>query len=641
MNQKTSDPALDAEHFSLLLDLIETEREAEKEENKRELDRWPVETREAMGKTVTRLAVERRDVGTAGLPLLILSRPPAGEALSPFHAMDQGDIVRVSFSGDLKPVDGTLYDVDEYRVAVALNEDLLETPRGRCQIDLLGSDATYKRMRQALQKVRDASAGKDLGRLREVLLGRKPAEAGPAPAPDFFNHGLNHWQKEAVAGALSAEDVAIVHGPPGTGKTTVLVEIIRQAAARGQRVLASAPSNIAVDNMLEKLLDDDVRLVRLGHPARTLESLRHATLMAQVADHPDQRLIRELDQARERLIVQRDRANDRGRGLTFEEDRDMKREIQDLWRQARDMEFALGRRIVRDAQIVLGTHGGIGKAMSKEKFDLAVLDEASQATEPLSWIPITHARKVVLAGDPLQLPPTIYSKKAADAGLGTTLMERLYGVLPDNLKTLLRVQYRMHETIMGFSSERFYQGKLEADESVRTHLAKDLPGVQATALTEGPFVYVDTAGTGYQEVWNELMDSRENQGEAELALKIWKELEDAGVGPRQAALITPYAAQSRMLKHMVPKGLEVGTVDGFQGREKEIVIVSLVRSNEQGEVGFLGDTRRMNVAMTRARRLLIVIGDSATIGRHPFYEAFLDYVEKKGVHRSAWEWMNQ
>jgi ATP-dependent RNA/DNA helicase IGHMBP2 len=351
--------------------------------------------------------------------------------------------------------------------------------------------------------------------------------------------------------------------------------------------------------------------------------------MAQVADHPDQRLIRELDQARERLIVQRDRANDRGRGLTFEEDRDMKREIQDLWRQARDMEFALGRRIVRDAQIVLGTHGGIGKAMSKEKFDLAVLDEASQATEPLSWIPITHARKVVLAGDPLQLPPTIYSKKAADAGLGTTLMERLYGVLPDNLKTLLRVQYRMHETIMGFSSERFYQGKLEADESVRTHLAKDLPGVQATALTEGPFVYVDTAGTGYQEVWNELMDSRENQGEAELALKIWKELEDAGVGPRQAALITPYAAQSRMLKHMVPKGLE------------EIVIVSLVRSNEQGEVGFLGDTRRMNVAMTRARRLLIVIGDSATIGRHPFYEAFLDYVEKKGVHRSAWEWMNQ
>jgi ATP-dependent RNA/DNA helicase IGHMBP2 len=195
----------------------------------------------------------------------------------------------------------------------------------------------------------------------------------------------------------------------------------------------------------------------------------------------------------------------------------------------------------------------------------------------------------------------------------------------------------MNSVIMGFSSERFYEGKLEADDSVKDHLATGLPGVRPTGLTEGPLTYVDTAGAGFDEAWNELLDSRENAGEAGLALRLWKELEAAGVRPGQVAVITPYAAQARLLKPTLPKGMEVGTVDGFQGREKEIVIVSLVRSNEKGQVGFLSDTRRMNVAMTRARRLLIVIGDSATIGRHPFYDSFLAYAMKHGSYRSSYE----
>lgn len=624
------------QHFERLLRLIEVERDAEKEENKRSLDRWPVETREALGKTVTRLTVERRDVGVGGIPLLVLARAPAGEALVPFHAMDQGDIVRVSFSNGWNPMDGTLYEVEDYRTVVALNAPLIETPTGRCQVDLLGSDATYKRMRRALNLARDA--GGRLARLRGVLLGDEPADINALPDVDFFDKDLNSYQRDAVRSALAAEDVALVHGPPGTGKTTVLAEIIRQAVKRGQRVLASAPSNIAVDNMLEKLIAAGLRVVRMGHPARTLENLRHATLMAQIAEHPDQDLIREMDQDRERLAVQQARADERGAGLSAEEFDAYKREIRSLWKEARKLEKTLGREIVQAAQVVLATHGGIGKLLHGERFDLAVLDEASQATEPLSWIPIVQADRVVLAGDPLQLPPTIYSKEAAAAGLRTTLMERLNERLPDGLRTLLRVQYRMHETIMGFSSRQFYDGKLEADESVRGHLAVDLPEVKATELTKGPLVYVDTAGTGFQEVWNELLDSRENPGEAQLAVKLWKELEAAGIYPEEAAIITPYAAQARMIRPLGPRALEVGTVDGFQGREKEVVIVSLVRSNEQGEVGFLGDTRRMNVAMTRARRLLIVIGDSATIGRHSFYASFLEYVEKHGSYRSAYEW---
>jgi predicted DNA helicase len=250
------------------------------------------------------------------------------------------------------------------------------------------------------------------------------------------------------------------------------------------------------------------------------------------------------------------------------------------------------------------------------------------------------AKKVVFAGDSHQLPPTIYSKEAAEQGLSTTLFDRLQESLPDTLQTLLRVQYRMHETIMRFSSDKFYEGKLIADESVKAHTANEIPGVQETELTRSPLAFIDTAGTGYGEVWNELLESRENEGEAALAIRLMEELRTSGVRSTDIAIITPYVAQVKKLKIMLPdRSVEIGSIDSFQGREKEVVIVSLVRSNEEGEVGFLSDTRRMNVGMTRARRLLIVIGDSATISRHPFYNDFLTYVEKIEAHRSAWEWI--
>ena len=618
------------------MDLLEIEREAEKEENKRKLDRWPVEMREQLGKTVSRLSIERRDVGVGGLPLLILARQAQGEALSPFHAMDQGDLVRVTFlNGDFS-VEGTLYNVEDYRVTVALNQDLVEEPSGKCRIDLLGSDATYKRMRRALDIA--LRQGGRLGELRDILLGHTPpAFAGAHENLKFFNDRLNEFQREAVRSAMAAQDIALIHGPPGTGKTTVLAEIIRQTVAQGKSILATAPSNIAVDNMLEKLLDAGVKVVRLGHPARILENLRHATLLAQLDEHPDQKVIRLMDQDRERMVVQRLRKQGK---LTADEDKALKREIKALWKEARAIEKSISKRIIQQADVVLATHGGIGQLIASERFDLVCLDEASQATEPLSWIPILLAEKIVMAGDPLQLPPTIHSPEAAEGGLKITLMERLQPNLPDQLKTLLRIQYRMNEQIMGFSSAQFYENKLVAHASVKEHSLLDIPHIVPSGLTGARLVFVDTAGTNYTETWNELLDSRENEGEAGLVLKLWNELAESGVKPHWAALISPYAAQVRLLRHQVPPGLEVGTVDGFQGREKEVILLSLVRSNDQGEVGFLSDTRRMNVAMTRARRLLIVVGDSATIGRHKFYEAFLDYVQTHGEHRSAWEWMS-
>ena len=627
------------EHFERLQKLLELEREAEKEENLREVRRFPLATREALGKTVTGLVLDGFESGPGGMVLAALSRVPRGEEFAPFHAMSGGDNVLLTLPQGSVPAEceGTFYKVEEYRAVVALKgPEPAELARGGSwQADLLGSDATYRRMKKALATAAGAKKNRTAV-LREVFLGEDAPRKGRARKIRFYNESLNEFQREAVARSLSAADAALIHGPPGTGKTTVLVELIRQAAAAGERVLASAPSNIAVDNILEKLDGAGLRLVRLGHPARTLEPLRRHNLSVLVEDDPGYKEVKELDAWRDRLSKRRSRF---GRAqLGYEERQEREREIAKLWREARDIESAISRRLIASAQVVLSTHGGLSRGLVKGGFDLLALDEASQATEPLSWIPLTLGERVVFAGDSMQLPPTIYSKEAAQGGLSTTLFDRLKEILPKNLQSLLRVQYRMNEVLMRFSSDQFYGGKLIADESVRLHTAAELAGVEATEFTSVPLVYVDTAGAGFAEGWNELLESRENLGEAELVVRLMGKLLAAGMEARRMALITPYVAQVKVLKSLVKvQGLEIGSVDGFQGREKEAVIVSLVRSNDSGEVGFLSDVRRMNVAMTRARRLLIVVGDSATIGRHPFYSRFIDYAQSCGAHRSSYE----
>ncbi|MDE2510909.1 MAG: AAA family ATPase, partial [Elusimicrobia bacterium] len=500
-------------------------------------------------------------------------------------------------------------------------------------------DATYQRMRKALITVAETKRSR-LSTLREIFLGETSPLRSRVPKVRFFNQGLNEYQQEAVKRALAADDVSLVHGPPGTGKTTVLVEIIRQHVSRGERVLATAPSNIAVDNILEKLLDSGLRVVRLGHPARTLESLRHGNLAAQTEEDPGYEKVRELDAARERLINRKSRIARRERNqLGYDERQNREREVGRMWREARDIEFEIQRRIVASAHVVLATHAGISKRFVKGDFDLVAMDEASQATEALSWVPLTLAKKVVFAGDANQLPPTIYSKEAAEGGLAVTLFDRLKDLLPANVQTLLRVQYRMHEDIMRFPSEQFYEGKLIAHESVARHTADELPGVASTPLTSRPVTFIDTAGAGFDESWNDMLESRENKGEAELAVKILYELLGSGMKPKDVAILTPYVAQAKLLKTLArDPGLEIGSVDGFQGREKEAVILSLVRSNEGGQIGFLSDMRRLNVAITRARRCLIVIGDGVTVARHAVYEKFVAHADALDSHRSSYEW---
>jgi predicted DNA helicase len=295
--------------------------------------------------------------------------------------------------------------------------------------------------------------------------------------------------------------------------------------------------------------------------------------------------------------------------------------------------------LLDSATVLCATTTGLDDAvLGRRAFDLAVIDEAGQGTEPGAWLPLLRCRRVVLAGDHCQLPPTVVSPQAAAEGLGRSLLERLADLYGATVLRRLGVQYRMHAAIMAFLSAEFYDGALVADPSVAAHRLADLPGVTADARLAAPFQFLDTAGAGHDEAAEPDGESRFNPGEAALVVREVRRLLAAGVRPEDVAVITPYAAQVRHLRgRLEVPGLEIDSIDGFQGREKEAVVLSLVRSNLEGEIGFLADVRRLNVALTRARRRLLVIGDSATLAHHPFYRRFLDHAEAAGAYGTVWE----
>jgi len=438
--------------------------------------------------------------------------------------------------------------------------------------------------------------------------------------------------------ALSAKDVAIIHGPPGTGKTTTLVEAIRQAVLRGERVLACAPSNHAVDNLLEKLIAIGEKPVRVGHPARVDPALRDRALDMLVQKHVDGRQARKFAKEAYSLFQQADK-------WTKEkpqpgEKAALRREARALLGEARKFETIAAERILDEARIVCGTLTGLtSDRLIGRRFDWAMIDEAGQSTEPACWLPLLRVDKLVLAGDHKQLPATVISPEAAGKGLSISLMERLANGFGATVARLLTVQHRMHEAIMGFSNAEFYDGALVAHESVANHRLCDLDGVTASQLTEQPVRYIDTAGASYDEEREPESGSRRNPLEAELAIKYARRMLEAGVPASAVGIITPYRAQVRWIREKladVPE-LEVDSVDGFQGQEKEAILFSFVRSNPEGEIGFLADTRRTNVAFTRARRSLLVIGDSATLSIHPFYQRLIAHFEAIGAYNSVWE----
>ncbi|ABC83980.1 AAA domain-containing protein [Anaeromyxobacter dehalogenans] len=615
-----------AHHLDRLAALLAAERDEERARFAEAKGRLSLAEREARGLAIA--DVEAQDEGAlAGRALVTFGR--GGRPL-PGGRIGAGSLVSVAQRRDTPPdaPQGVVARRTRTTVAVAFDEPPPDwVTDGRVVLELEPSPVTWERLSGGLRRLRDDRAGK---RWHAVLAG-EPARFLRAPRGPALDAPLNPEQQAALELADRAEDLALVHGPPGTGKTTVLVEVIRRAAARGETVLAAAPSNLAVDNLVERLAAAGLACVRVGHPARVLPGLLEHTLEARVEAHEAARIAQDLvDQA---LALRRDarkRRKKRGPGR-FSASREQEREARALLAEARRLEARAEAEVLERAQVVLATLTSLdAPALAGRRFALAVVDEATQAVEPAAYLALLRADRAVLAGDHLQLPPTVLSAAAQAGGLGVSLFERLVEAHGDRARVMLAEQHRMNARIMAFPSEALYGGALRAH-----------PAAAGRAIDDAPLELVDTSGRGFEEETPEGSDSKQNAGEAELAASEVRRLLAAGLAPADVAVISPYDAQVQRLRQLLADeleaGLEVDTVDGFQGREKEAVVVSLVRSNEAGEVGFLADVRRMNVALTRARAKLVVVGDGSTVSRHPFYRSFLEHAERAGAWRSAWE----
>jgi superfamily I DNA and/or RNA helicase len=672
----------DDDHFQRLARLLDLESHAEAQRVAEQGRRLGPEEAQRTGNTLVDLVVRDEEAGLGGRFLVELGR--RGQAPLPWTRLDVGSPVvlsaqagkrgtgghRAQLGREQSPLStayrGVVCQRSERAISVALDrlpEDLAEHEAWR--VDLSSDEVAVKRQRAALEQARLARGDRSAV-LRDVLLGRREPEFGLDPAVRPLDSRLNPVQVEAVQFALSARDVGLIHGPPGTGKTRVATEVIRQAVRRGRRVLACAPSNLAVDNLFERLLGFGERVVRLGHPARVLPELREHTLDLLVERHQDVRLARKL--VKQALSLFREAGRYRRSAPPPGQRRELREDAKSLLADARRLEMQAVQSVLGSASVLCATTTGLdSQILGNRRFDLAVIDEACQSTEPGCWIPILRCDRLILAGDHCQLPPTVLSQEAATGGFGVSLFERLMGLyaekgdsphLPERpggcfaqmgtvpflrsrIARRLQVQYRMHAAIMAFPSREFYEGDLVADESVRGHLLADLPGVAAVPAAHAPLEFLDTAGAGFDEELEPDGESRLNPQEAGLVRRKVQELLDCGLAPAGLAVIAPYAAQVRLLRELLAvPGLEVDSVDGFQGREKEAVVISLVRSNMRGEIGFLADVRRMNVAMTRARRRLLVVGDSATLAAHPFYARLIEHCQNSGSYKTVWEEKN-
>ena len=526
-------------------------------------------------------------------------------------------------------------------VVSAKRKDLIQIavehwPEGnRFRIDLSPDESTRRRQIAAMAKAKMATGRAK--QLRDIIIGTRELRRPSENNNDLvFKTQLNASQKDAVAFALASPDVAIIHGPPGTGKTTTLAELIFQAVKGGQRVLACAPSNTAVDNLLEKLVPLPIDVVRVGHPARVFSELRNYTLDEIVERDPSTKIILEMRREVSHLVKDAQKIS-RGKDWRRRK-REYFTEAGILRGQIKSLEKSIVRNVIQSANVICTTTTIDDDLIGPDEFDMVVIDEACQATIPGTWQAILRAEKLVFAGDHQQLPPTVLSKEAISRGLQRSILEDLIEREGSSVYRRLTIQYRMHQQIMDFPNRYFYDSELGSDPSVSNHLLTDNPQITVDHLTRQPLLFIDTAGADFSEEKEEEGESKFNAKEASFVVQLIDQLRDAGVIGEQIAVIAPYSAQVRLLRDQLGnREIEVDTVDGFQGREKDVVILTMVRSNLEQEIGFLADLRRTNVAMTRARKKLIVIGDSATLSSNPFYSELFEYFEDQTSYSSIWE----
>ena len=534
-----------------------------------------------------------------------------------------------SFTATVSYVDG-----DRMVVVLQDSQHLLDLQRadGQLGVQLSFDETSYRCMFDALDRTMRAKGR--LGYLRDLFYSHRKAETFTF-APMRFPY-LNATQEQAVNEVLRAKDVAVVHGPPGTGKTTTLVEAIRETLMREPQVLVCAQSNMAVDWISEKLVDRGINVLRIGNPSRVNDKMLSFTYERRFESHPD---YPQLWSIRKTI---REMRNHRKRG-----DEKYHQRLESLKSRATELEIRINGELFGEARVVACTLvGSAHRLLDGRKFGTLFIDEAAQALEAACWIPLRRAGRVVLAGDHCQLPPTVKSIAALKAGLGTTLMERLVATHPETV-TLLKIQYRMNDDIMRFSSNYFYDGQVQSapDVKYRSILDLDVPiewveapmasaeGDESSPAGEGKAKETRSERAGGTSISNAAearltLDTLQHYFERIGKQRILDERIDVGI-------ISPYRAQVQLLRRLLMKReffkpfrrmISVNTVDGFQGQERDIIVISMVRSNDDGQIGFLRDLRRMNVAMTRARMKLIILGDRSTLMRHPFYRQLGQYI---------------
>lgn len=641
-----------------LLQLLKIEQEEDFKNYQQYILQTPLNERRKQGFCWYPIKINYAEIGTGETIYVSIERTSfVGDS----HAFSVGSMVSFFCHTEEKnaksqnnSVSGVIAGIWQNTMKIALHTD--EMPEwvddGKLGVDILFDNVSYKEMEKALNQVIKAEKGR-IVQLREVILGEKNATFKPLPF-DISLPQLNESQNQAVRNVLAAQDIAIIHGPPGTGKTTTLVQAIRlvlKNQEKKQALLVTAPSNNAVDLLTEKLVQQGINVVRIGNPARMTEEVQKHTLDNHINTHP---LFKELRKYRKDAENFRQMAGKYKRNFGADE-REQKRllyaEAKKLLKEASDTEKYITKDILDKAEVITATLvGAANYVLTDRRFAIAFIDEAAQALEPATWIPILRAEKVVLAGDHWQLPPTVKSMEADRKGLSKTLFEKCilrHKKLEHPVDVMLRTQYRMNEAIMQFSNEQFYENQLLADQKVKHWTI--------TAQT-APLEFVDTAGCGYEESPNRDSGSTANPEEAKLLFRhlesLLMEIEKDTLEndkPISIGIISPYKAQVHLLRqelasisnkklsHLV--SIEANTVDSFQGQERDIIYISLVRSNENGEIGFLKDTRRTNVAMTRARKKLVIIGDGATLAGNIFYNKLISYAEQKNSYHSAWAWV--
>lgn len=518
----------------------------------------------------------------------------------------------------------TVNYVDEDRMVVILpSVDALLALQSKevVGVQLYFDETSYRLMFEALKQVIGAKNNR-LAELRDIFHGTQPASTFSFHPLRF--PWLNATQEEAVNKVLHAKDVAIVHGPPGTGKTTTLVEAVYETLHRENQVLVCAQSNMAVDWISEKLVDRGVSVLRIGNPSRVNDKMLSFTYERRFESHPDypqlwsiRKAIREL-YARSRKGAEREA---------------VRQKINSLKDRATELEIRINESLFSEARVIACTLvGSANRLLTGQKFGTLFIDEAAQALEAACWIPIRKADRVILAGDHCQLPPTVKAPEALRAGLGHTLMQTIVKNKPDTV-SLLKLQYRMNDEIMRFSSEWFYGGMLQSAPEVKYRSILDF---------DTPIEWINTEGLDCNEEFIGENYGRINKSEAELSIEqlkgyITKIGRERFLDERiDVGMISPYKAQVQYLRRLVRndaffkpyrQAITINTVDGFQGQERDVILISLVRANEEGQIGFLNDLRRMNVAITRARMKLIILGDASTLTRHAFYKKLYTYIE--------------